>query len=130
MTDVVKWMTTATSGQGVSLLLATAVGYANGSMTWQVALAGAVGALALVAFPENQQLSGAVQTATLDVEKVVDAYRLGLGHGQSLPQVALPSLPQVPAPGSFNAYAPAPTAAPAPAVTPIPVLAVGHGATL
>ena len=126
MTDVVKWMTTATSGQGVSLLLATAVGYANGSMTWQVALAGAVGALALVAFPENQPLSGAVQTATLDVEKVVDAYRLGLGHGQSLPMVL--TQPQVPPTSASMAVAP--TAAPAPAATPIPVLTVGHGATL
>ena len=117
---ITNWLSTSTSGQGVSLLLVTATGYLNGAITWQAAVAGAAGALALIAFPQNQKLAEVVQTTTLDVEKVVDAYRLGLGHGQSIsggagPQVSVAAVP-----------APMPTTATAPT----PVATVGHGATL
>lgn len=117
---ITNWLSTSTSGQGVSLLLVTVTGYLNGAITWQAAVAGAAGALALIAFPQNQKLAEVVQTTTLDVEKVVDAYRLGLGHGQSISGGA--------GAGASVVAVPTPPAAPAPA--PIPVAIVGHGATL
>lgn len=121
---VTDWLTTSTSGQGISVLLAAATAYTSGAMTWQAALAAAAGGIALIVFPQNQQLASVVQTTTLDVEKVVDAYRLGLSHGSTLLAALPAALPPAPV------ATPVPAAAPAPAPTPIPVLVVGHGATL
>lgn len=76
-----NWLAQSTTGTGLSALFAYFAAVASGSMTWIQAIPLLVGGLVGLAWPENAGLKSAAQEATISIERLVEAYRLGLAHG-------------------------------------------------
>lgn len=76
-----KWLAQSTTGTGLSALFAYLAAVASGSMTWMQALPLLVGGLVGLAWPEDVGLKSAAQETTVSIERLVEAYRIGLQHG-------------------------------------------------
>lgn len=76
-----NWLVQSTTGTGLSALFAYLAAVASGSMTWMQAMPLLVGGLVGLAWPENAGLKSAAQETTISIERLVEAYRLGLAHG-------------------------------------------------
>lgn len=76
-----KWLAQSTTGTGLSALFAYLAAVASGSMTWVQAMPLLVGGLVGLAWPEDAGLKSAAEETTLSIERLVDAYRIGLQHG-------------------------------------------------
>ena len=76
-----KWLGQSTTGTGLSALFAYLVAVASGSMTWVQAMPLLVGGLVGLVWPEDAGLKSAAQETTISIERLVEAYRIGLQHG-------------------------------------------------
>ncbi len=89
--------TTSTTGIGASGIASTLAALATGHLTLEQAIPVLIGAALLILFPQNTALAPAAQQAATDIEKVIEAYRLGVSHGGAPPaatlSVKLPNLP-------------------------------------
>lgn len=77
-----KWLAQSTTGTGLSALFAYLAAVASGSMIWVQAMPLLVGGLVGLAWPEDAGLKSAAQETTISIERLVDAYRIGLQHGR------------------------------------------------
>jgi len=81
--DLMGWLRSSTTGQGAALLSGTIAAFADGKLDPHSAFIAALMGVFLILFPQNTNANAVVNntvTAASDIEKVIEAYKMGVAH--------------------------------------------------
>lgn len=81
--SIPDWLTTSTTGNGMAAVIAAATAFADGKLDPHSALIAGLAGVFLILFPQStnsKEVATAAVGAAVDIEKVVEAYKLGMSH--------------------------------------------------